>query len=150
VFVHDFTHFTDIKQPQLSLYSSSYLTALTQTTKPHHPVHPPIIMDEPKSNSTSHAQAAMIRIATNETSHTQDDAARNVLDPDDQNQKDDVKVEVGDVEVQTPVYAVPVNEKVMLQDQTNLLPLKQLLIVFAGLSCALFCKPSLFSLRHKS
>ena len=27
-----------------------------------------------------------------------------------------------------------------LQDQTNLLPVKQVLIVFAGLSCALFCK----------
>lgn len=26
-----------------------------------------------------------------------------------------------------------------LQDQTNLLPFKQLLVVFGGLSCALFC-----------
>lgn len=33
-----------------------------------------------------------------------------------------------------------VNEKNSLQDQTNLLPVKQVLIVFVGLSCALFCK----------
>ncbi|KAJ5651367.1 uncharacterized protein N7484_005090 [Penicillium longicatenatum] len=31
------------------------------------------------------------------------------------------------------------NDKTKLQDQTNLLPVKQLLIVFVGLSCALFC-----------
>jgi hypothetical protein len=34
------------------------------------------------------------------------------------------------------------NDKTKLQDQTNLLPVKQLLIVFVGLSCALFCKTS--------
>lgn len=27
-----------------------------------------------------------------------------------------------------------------LQDQSNLLPMKQLIVVFAGLSCALFCE----------
>lgn len=32
------------------------------------------------------------------------------------------------------------NNKGKLQDQTNLLPFKQLMIVFVGLSCALFCK----------
>ena len=38
-----------------------------------------------------------------------------------------------------------------LQDQTNLLPMKQVLIIFAGLSCALFCKFEIHSsslMRH--
>jgi hypothetical protein len=81
-------------------------------------------MDESESKPTSLATDAMVRIATNEKSHTQNGAARNELNIKDQNQKDDVKAEVGDVEVQTPEYTTPVNEKANLQDQTNLLPLK--------------------------
>lgn len=33
-----------------------------------------------------------------------------------------------------------VNDKHQLQDQTNLLPFKQVIIIFMGLSCALFCE----------
>jgi hypothetical protein len=40
--------------------------------------------------------------------------------------------------------ATPENEKTKLQDQTNILPFKQLIIVFLGLSCALFCESCLF------
>lgn len=36
----------------------------------------------------------------------------------------------------------PVDDKPKLQDQSNLLPMKQLIVVFAGLSCALFCQSS--------
>ncbi|KAJ5606312.1 hypothetical protein N7510_009093 [Penicillium lagena] len=43
------------------------------------------------------------------------------------------------VEAKPPPSAPSDNEKTKLQDQTNLLPMKQLLVVFAGLSCALFC-----------
>lgn len=32
------------------------------------------------------------------------------------------------------------NEKTMLQDQTNLLPFRQLILVFVGLGCAVFCE----------
>jgi hypothetical protein len=32
------------------------------------------------------------------------------------------------------------SERNMLQDQSNRLPMKQLIVVFAGLSCALFCE----------
>lgn len=46
----------------------------------------------------------------------------------------------GHVEAQQLASDNAVNEKIKLQDQTNLLPVKQLLIVFVGLSCALFCK----------
>lgn len=46
----------------------------------------------------------------------------------------------GQVEAQTPPSAPSVNEKTKLQDQTNLLPIKQVLVVFTGLSCALFCE----------
>ncbi|KAH8669069.1 putative tetracycline efflux protein [Xylariales sp. PMI_506] len=37
---------------------------------------------------------------------------------------------------------LPSDEKTKLQDQTNLLPFKQLIVVFLGLSCALFCDVS--------
>ncbi|KAJ5223824.1 hypothetical protein N7468_008366 [Penicillium chermesinum] len=46
--------------------------------------------------------------------------------------------EPGQLEAQSPP-AEPVNERTQLQDQTNLLPFKQVLVVFVGLSCALFC-----------
>lgn len=36
--------------------------------------------------------------------------------------------------------APPVNDKHQLQDQTNLLPFKQVIVIFMGLSCALFCE----------
>jgi hypothetical protein len=46
-----------------------------------------------------------------------------------------------DLEAQTPdsQAAAPDNET-KLQDQTNILPFKQLAIVFLGLACALFCE----------
>ncbi|KAJ5814831.1 hypothetical protein N7474_006608 [Penicillium riverlandense] len=57
-----------------------------------------------------------------------------------QSEKNEVaKQEPGQAEAQTPPSAPTDNEKMKLQDQTNLLPMKQLLVVFAGLSCALFC-----------
>lgn len=34
----------------------------------------------------------------------------------------------------------PVTDKHQLQDQTNLLPFKQVIVIFMGLSCALFCE----------
>lgn len=46
----------------------------------------------------------------------------------------------GHVEAQQLPDDNAVNEKTQLQDQTNLLPVKQVLIVFVGLSCALFCE----------
>ena len=48
--------------------------------------------------------------------------------------------ESGQVEGQASTVESPVNEKTTIQDQTNLLPVKQVMIVFVGLSCALFCK----------
>lgn len=52
----------------------------------------------------------------------------------------------GQVEANEPSSETTGNEKSKIQDQTNLLPIKQLLIVFAGLSCALFCE--FFSRLH--
>lgn len=46
------------------------------------------------------------------------------------------------IEAEEQVVGEPpsVVAQVKLQDQTNLLPFKQLIVVFVGLSCALFCK----------
>lgn len=97
------------------------------------------MMDDSNSKPTSHAHDAVVRIATNKISPTQDGTGKMILDTDGHNQMEDVNMEVSDVELQAPESTAPTDEKVKLQDQTNLLPLKQLLIVFAGLSCALFC-----------
>jgi hypothetical protein len=103
-------------------------------------------MDESDSKSNSHANHKVMDIAINEPSLSQDGEGetRSESSNDAQPQKDDAKADVRDVEVSMPEHAEPLNDKAKLQDQTNLLPLKQLLIVFAGLSCALFCKTSLF------
>lgn len=45
----------------------------------------------------------------------------------------------GDGEGKAAGDAPPGDGKFALQDQTNLLPMKQVIIVFVGLSCALFC-----------
>jgi hypothetical protein len=97
-------------------------------------------MDDSNSKSASHSEDAVIRIATHEISPTQEGVAKISLNTNDQNLKNNTDVKVGDVEVQVPQPTAQADEKVKLQDQKNLLPLKQLLIVFAGLSCALFCK----------
>ncbi|KAJ5641162.1 hypothetical protein N7528_000787 [Penicillium herquei] len=49
------------------------------------------------------------------------------------------EAEPSQIEAQNTPQELIGNEKGKLQDQTNLLPIKQLLIVFVGLSCALFC-----------
>ncbi|KAJ5729429.1 uncharacterized protein N7483_003937 [Penicillium malachiteum] len=67
-------------------------------------------------------------------------ASTSTLDPhnldvkETQNEDEPSQIEAQD----TPKEPIA-NEKGKLQDQTNLLPIKQLLIVFVGLSCALFC-----------
>ena len=105
-------------------------------------------MDKPNTTSTIHAQDAMVRIATNETSNTQDRPASNIVNTDEQDTKHEIESDVKDVKTQPPEPATSTSEKIKLQDQTNLLPLKQLLIVFAGLSCALFCESTLPRLKE--
>jgi hypothetical protein len=88
-------------------------------------------------------------MATNETSHSRTGSGGNELDTDDQIQKGEVQDHFRHGETQTPKSVAPVNEKTTLQDQTNLLPVKQLLVVFVGLSCALFCESNLISITTK-
>jgi hypothetical protein len=108
-------------------------------------------MPDSTSISKSHdAQDALIRVATNEIGDFPDDRGESDSNSSKQASHDDEKGKGEDVEAQVSEKPSPVNEKTNLQDQTNLLPLKQLLVVFAGCSCALFCKCfSLFSsLQH--
>lgn len=63
-----------------------------------------------------------------------------ILEPHSPANEADCGDKSGHVEAQQLASDNAVNEKIKLQDQTNLLPVKQLLIVFVGLSCALFCK----------
>lgn len=59
-------------------------------------------------------------------------------------------VETGDqlaaVEPASEAPVPRVNDKHQLQDQTNLLPFKQVIVIFMGLSCALFCESDYFNL----
>jgi hypothetical protein len=79
-------------------------------------------------------------MATHEVPQPQNGVEGDGLIRDDQSQKDEANDKVENVKPEMPQPVAPVNEKTMLQDQTNLLPVKQLLVVFVGLSCALFCE----------
>ncbi len=103
-----------------------------------------------ESKSASHPKETLVFIATSETSHSKDEIGGNGSSTDDYNEKDGVKGIAEEVDVQESGNVTPVNEKHELQDQTNLLPVKQVLIVFAGLSCALFCKFLCFALLPNS
>jgi hypothetical protein len=79
-------------------------------------------------------------MATHEAPQPQNGVEGDGLIRDDQSQKDEANDKVENVKPEMLQPVAPVNEKTMLQDQTNLLPVKQLLVVFVGLSCALFCE----------
>jgi hypothetical protein len=62
-----------------------------------------------------------------------------------QNGQDEPKSESPDEEAQAVSPRQSIDGRTKLQDQSNLLPMKQLIVVFAGLSCALFCE---FKSKH--
>lgn len=57
-----------------------------------------------------------------------------------QSRQDETESESTGKEIQTVLPRQSIDGRTMLQDQSNLLPMKQLIVVFAGLSCALFCE----------
>jgi hypothetical protein len=76
-------------------------------------------------------------------------AGENKLNADHHIQKDMVQDDFKHGETQTAESVAPVDEKTTLQDQTNLLPVKQLLVVFVGLSSALFCESNMIWITTK-
>lgn len=54
--------------------------------------------------------------------------------------QDNPESENPEEEAQTVSPRQSIDGRARLQDQSNLLPMKQLIVVFAGLSCALFCE----------
>jgi len=87
-------------------------------------------------------------MATHETGHgideSEDGHDRVGLDTHDENSEhhDDGARPVKVVDEETKIGAEEISEKKkapVLQDQTNLLPVKQVILVFVGLTCALFC-----------
>lgn len=99
-----------------------------------------MIMNDSNPASKSHsAQDALVRVATNEIGQASDEKGEKGSKSSHEISHDDegtVSNGVG-APLEKPT---PTNESTKLQDQTNLLPLKQLLVVFAGCSCALFCE----------
>ncbi|KAL1410653.1 hypothetical protein Q8F55_004672 [Vanrija albida] len=103
------------------------------------------------SSHSFHASHSLRRMATHETGEFVDvakDGAR--LDPHDEGSEvgSVASRKVGDEEkaiegaaapTTTTPDEPPANDKYALQDQTNLLPWKQVAVIFVGLNCALFC-----------
>lgn len=88
-------------------------------------------------------------MASNEISSSRNREGANKLDTDHLIHKDMVQDDFKHGKTQTTESMAPVDEETTLQDQTNLLPVKQLLIVFVGLSCALFCESNLIWITTK-
>lgn len=91
-------------------------------------------------------------VNTSEKSISQDGTARPPVDHDRNHgtpARTPLSVQAGEQMMGEPptTEIVPVEDKRKLQDQTNLLPFKQLLVVFLGLSCALFCQSKTTSVR---
>lgn len=99
-------------------------------------------MDSPASKATSPVQDVVARIGSNEITPFKNEKGNYKLHPVEQNEEEGLKEEVGnnepEVEKQQEL-SPPTDDKTTLQDQTNILPMKQLILVFVGLSCALFC-----------
>lgn len=78
------------------------------------------------------AQVSLERMASQEVTPLADDTANS-----EEPSADDIESSPGSGAI--PPQGEPVNSRKKLEDQTNLLPRKQLIVVFSGLSCALFC-----------
>ena len=118
-----------------------------QPTEVAGPSRPPRLSRQSTNNSI-HAQNSLRRMATHETGHgiDEDHDGNNRLDTHDEHSEhhQDHLVRTGPGgDEETKIGAEEVSEKKPkapeLQDQTNLLPVRQVILVFVGLTCALFC-----------
>ena len=102
----------------------------------------PVSVPNPHSQDV---QDVLVRMAINGAPNSQEGAEGDESNTSDPHQNGEVKesMEVNEAET-TPPPATVINEKTHLHDQTNLLPMKQLIVVFVGLSCALFCELYLY------
>ncbi|KAL7424758.1 hypothetical protein Q5752_000442 [Cryptotrichosporon argae] len=101
------------------------------------------------SNHSAHAHASLVRMATHEGAlhahdedHSHDeDEAETPGEPsrDLPGVADEEKAVGGGGEGEREGAGANSNKEVQLQDQTNLLPTRQVILVFVGLTCALFC-----------
>jgi len=118
-----------------------------QSTDIAGPSRPPRLSRQSTNNSI-HAQNSLRRMATHETGHgiDEDQDGNDRLDTHDEHSEHhhDHLVRTGPGgDEETKIGAEEVSEKKpkapKLQDQTNLLPVRQVILVFVGLTCALFC-----------
>jgi len=117
-----------------------------QPTEVAGPSRPPRLSRQSTNNSI-HAQNSLRRMATHETGHgiDEDHDGNDRLDThDEHSEHHDHLVRTGPGgDEETKIGAEEVSEKKPkapeLQDQTNLLPVRQVILVFVGLTCALFC-----------
>lgn len=110
----------------------------------------PTRLSRQSTNNSFHAQNSLRRMATHETGHgiDEDHDGNDRLDTHEEHSEHHdhdhgnlVKTGPGGDE-ESKIGAEENSEKKKtpeLQDQTNLLPVKQVILVFVGLTCALFC-----------
>jgi hypothetical protein len=109
----------------------------------------PTTLSRVPTTSSFHARSALQRMATHETgdfadheeeSHTEGLASHDEHEAGGFGSGNDEEADIGvtsskDKEEET----ANIKKEVELQDQTNLLPIRQVIFVFIGLTCALFC-----------
>jgi len=103
------------------------------------------------TTSSYHAQNSLRRMATHETgelaNHDEDDSAEALHTHDEHEDEHeshthnthDEEANIGVQPNSQTEKVEKVKKEVELQDQTNLLPIRQVIFVFIGLTCALFC-----------
>jgi hypothetical protein len=104
----------------------------------------PLIQTQPKlqrtlTSTSVHAQTSLRRMATHETGGQEEDHTDNGTGGDGRlntHQEEETRTEEHE-ESKTGLHGG--KKEIVLQDQTNLLPARQVVFVFVGLTCAIFC-----------
>jgi len=141
----------DVEDPRPTSTSSNMLDQINDPSTNHPteaagPSRPPRLTRQ-STNNSFHAQNSLRRMATHETGHgiDEDHDGNDRLDTHDEHSENhDHLVPTGPGgDEETRIGAEEISEKKPkapeLQDQTNLLPVRQVILVFLGLTCALFC-----------
>lgn len=109
--------------------------------------------DKDKSTASASVQSIGGHTLANDTMHNSDPATTSVSIETNTEEKrssspqdseighdEEAIAEVTQQQKQQQAEPAGKEQEPVLQDQSNLLPMRQLIVVFAGLSCALFCE----------
>lgn len=138
---------TDINIPAHTTSQSTYIEEGRGVDDPSSlepvPSRPPKLQ-----RSSSHAQTSLRRMATHEAGGNEDDHLHEHEEEENERRSSGGHVETNE-ETRSDTHEENVigvkdeqtsgKKEIVLQDQTNLLPVRQIIFVFVGLTCAIFC-----------